>query len=145
MSLDRNLELVWHEAQPPRIDPLEKEKWIEALLSGEYEQCPGALQAEGKYCCLGVKFNLSVIEHPNSYRWRIYNTYDAVDVDGSADNAILPPLYAKELGLARDGVFVRWGVSDSGSEAYMGVETLADLNDNGFTFSQIADVIRYFL
>lgn len=31
-----------------------KRKWVEALLSGEYEQGEAALVDDGKYCCLGV-------------------------------------------------------------------------------------------
>lgn len=31
-----------------------KKKWLEALRSGKYEQGKGELFYEGKYCCLGV-------------------------------------------------------------------------------------------
>jgi hypothetical protein len=35
--------------------PIEfKQKWVEALRSGEYEQGSDALYKGGKYCCLGV-------------------------------------------------------------------------------------------
>lgn len=32
----------------------QKTNWIEALKSGKYKQTQGALQRDGKYCCLGV-------------------------------------------------------------------------------------------
>ena len=31
-----------------------KEKWVEALRSGEYKQGLGVLQVGGRFCCLGV-------------------------------------------------------------------------------------------
>jgi len=31
-----------------------QEKWLQALESGEYEQCREYLSEDGKYCCLGV-------------------------------------------------------------------------------------------
>ena len=41
-----------------------KEKWIEALLSGDYEQGQGQLVSNGKFCCLAVALD---IQDPN--RW----------------------------------------------------------------------------
>jgi hypothetical protein len=43
-----------------RMDPAVKEKWIEALRSGDYEQGKGALSIAGTYCCLGVLCDLAV-------------------------------------------------------------------------------------
>lgn len=31
-----------------------QQKWINALKSGEYEQCDGSLEDSNGYCCLGV-------------------------------------------------------------------------------------------
>ena len=36
-----------------------KQKWVDALRSGDYEQGKGALLASGKYCCLGVLCEVS--------------------------------------------------------------------------------------
>jgi hypothetical protein len=51
------------------LDPLLKDKWIEALRSGKYEQCHGILRSGGsswsnpeRYCCLGV---LADIAYPD--------------------------------------------------------------------------------
>lgn len=41
------------------MDKKLKKKWVEALLSGEYEQGAGCLEDEGKYCCLGVLCDVS--------------------------------------------------------------------------------------
>jgi hypothetical protein len=37
-----------------KMDPKIKEKWIEALRSGKYEQGEGTLNKDNKFCCLGV-------------------------------------------------------------------------------------------
>jgi len=37
-----------------------KKLWIEALRSGKYEQGRGALNKDGKFCCLGVLCDLAV-------------------------------------------------------------------------------------
>lgn len=31
-----------------------KEKWVKALRSGEYKQCTSQLHDKGRFCCLGV-------------------------------------------------------------------------------------------
>jgi hypothetical protein len=41
-----------------KMNPEWKEKWVEALESGEYEQGQGCLNGSGKFCCLGVLCDL---------------------------------------------------------------------------------------
>jgi hypothetical protein len=36
------------------VDAQIKQKWIEALRSGNYEQTTGSLREGNRYCCLGV-------------------------------------------------------------------------------------------
>lgn len=71
-----------------------KEKWLEALRSGEYEQGRGALKRgkDGygvKYCCLGVLCDLYVKDPLNNDRWRYsyvvvgYNTYSIEESSGT--------------------------------------------------------------
>jgi hypothetical protein len=38
-------------------------KWTEALRSGEYKQCKGKMEEDGKFCCLGVLTDLYNKEH----------------------------------------------------------------------------------
>lgn len=40
------------------MNPEVKEKWINALCSGQYEQAVGALTIDEGYCCLGVLCDL---------------------------------------------------------------------------------------
>ena len=50
----------------------EKEKWVAALRSGEYEQGFGKLEAEGlggmRYCCLGVLCHILGYNSSSAYR-----------------------------------------------------------------------------
>ena len=43
------------QVKQPRMPKKVKDKWIKALLSGEYEQAQGWMKTvDGKHCCLGV-------------------------------------------------------------------------------------------
>lgn len=45
------------------MKPEIKQKWIDALRSGEYQQDVGVLKTEKGYCCLGVLADLYNKEH----------------------------------------------------------------------------------
>jgi hypothetical protein len=47
------------EIASPKMDPVLKAKWIEALRSGEYQQTFGALRDNDGHCCLGVLCEVS--------------------------------------------------------------------------------------
>jgi len=52
------------------MNKLIKNRWIEALRSGQFPQGYEALQANGKFCCLGVvcelvKGEIALIVHPD--------------------------------------------------------------------------------
>ena len=36
------------------------QKWVDGLLSGEYEQGRGKLNKDGKFCCLGVACEVAI-------------------------------------------------------------------------------------
>jgi hypothetical protein len=42
------------------MKPEIKQRWVEALRSGQYRQGTGALRAHGHYCCLGVLCDLAI-------------------------------------------------------------------------------------
>jgi hypothetical protein len=92
-----------------------KQKWVEALRSGKYKQGHGTLKRYGKYCCLGVL--CSVVKTKN---W----------VGGK----FLPDHVQEKAGLtvAYPTVRTRDGINQS----------LANLNDIGMPFSEIADLIE---
>lgn len=126
---------------PYRMNARVKELWTKALRSGKYPQDRGYLRTKQGYCCLGVLCDLAVIEgvipqpqdtdpDDNEMGWYYYGT--------SALDDVLPQEVAEWAGLKNPGYpednpLVT--VNDS-------VTSLAELNDDGYTFARIADIIE---
>ena len=53
------------------MNPQIKQKWVDALRSGEYQQTKGRLRKEDKFCCLGVLCDLYGKE--NNVKWNLAN------------------------------------------------------------------------
>ncbi len=116
---------------PERMNPAIKAEWVAALRSGEYPQGRHWLENKGKYCCLGVLCDLAV-KKGDLQRfedgWRI--TYAAEH--GASEKTLPVAIYGIE------GILPGFMAGDH----YF---SLAAVNDIGFTFDQIADLIEYFL
>lgn len=100
-----------------------KQKWVNALRSGEYKQGKNYLRRKNSsgdtYCCLGVLFDV----------WKgdweeITNCYAAKNIDGTASTATLVRLLTKI------------DLSD------ITHNTLISMNDNGKSFHEIANWIE---
>ena len=105
-----------------------KQKWVDALRSGNYEQTTRQLRgSEDKFCCLGVLAN---IVDPDAWELR-GNTWLW---NGSA--MVLPRITRKELG------FVEY--QDHRSDEYRALEQgyYSAMNDAGKSFSDLADEIE---
>ena len=118
------------------MNPEIKTKWIEALRSGKYDQGMGNLKVgvsnDPAYCCLGVLCELAaeagvippgqLLEHePNNYSHYFLG-----------EDEFLP-----------DEVMT-WANLDSNNGAFsdrFGESCLTDLNDNGKSFDDLADII----
>ncbi len=106
------------------MKPEIKAKWLEALRSGEYKQTKERLATEdGKFCCLGVLCELALAEGITS------KGKDEEGIFYDSSHKSMPPTAVLE-----------WSnVSrDYGLTTY----DIAELNDNGKTFSEIADIIE---
>lgn len=105
--------------------------WVEALRSGQYEQAQKQLRSiDNKFCCLGVLCELVGIRahlEINQNRMSYYH------YEGNSD--FLPNSVKTTVGMAslNGGVIIL-------SEGI--VTNLADLNDDGKTFAEIADIIE---
>ena len=166
-----NLRLEWEPKQPERIDPEIKAKWLEALRSGEYPQTEGMLQrttplpnAPGfpetpkGYCCLGVLAD-TLVDDEEKVVWRFESLKLTGNVKGFAvlsvwsdkledyreEESVLPDVLAERLHMTVDGELGDFKVWNHNRVVEEGSMRLTSLNDNGFTFSQIADLIEYFL
>ena len=102
-----------------------RKKWVEALRSGKYKQGTGLLFDGEKYCCLGVLCEVAKINRSfNDNGFFIYGDSEAFASSPEAMNFV---------GLETEsGSF--W--SDN-SENH-----LTRLNDDGATFSELADIIE---
>ena len=116
-----------------------KERWVEALRSGKYEQGTGTLTTgSGRYCCLGVLCDLAVadgvIEPP---------TLSAGD-DVMAYGTKAEPEY-----MHLPGAVQLWAGLGQGSPEVLvdpdedSWQELVELNDDtGLSFHEIADIIE---
>lgn len=137
------------------------EAWIEELRSGRREQATGALchiDENGKqsFCCLGVVTDMYAaqigISKEISTAHHLNFSDPQVRYGEHGENAVLPVEMIDFLGLPhnqRNPSFDLPLTSEQIEQAEVDgmpyIICLAELNDDGFTFEQIADVIQYFL
>jgi hypothetical protein len=98
------------------MNPEIKAKWVTALRSGEYEQGNFCLKSEAGYCCLGVLCEISGMPFEE---W-----------------AGVPPYeICQWAGLASSNPIVKTVEEET-------CRSLANLNDGGMSFNNIADIIE---
>lgn len=108
-----------------------KEKWLAALRSGEFKQGKERLKNGDTYCCLGVLTELYRREHGGV--WTDEDDF-ATSTSGRGQSKALPPLSVQW-----------WAELDDTNPIVLtptGPEPVASLNDQGSTFSEIADLIE---
>ncbi len=109
-----------------------KALWIAALRSGVYTQAQGSLRSRDAFCCLGVACD---IFKQGEEIWE-YGVFKLAAGAVSSHAMFLPECILARMGLEEKAprLFIRgeW-------------HKLHNLNDGGFTFSQIADLIEEFL
>lgn len=165
----------FHILDVPRINEEAKALWLAALESEEYKDKQGryALQThDGNFCCLGVYCKESGV--PTEVRgstWRVpgSNPHNYIEVDmiffgvgNEATQTLIPTGYeipwadmeagnrARILGNSNgftgyEDLFIARSQDHSDFLPNGTAWSLPKLNDAGFTFTQIADIIRYFL
>jgi hypothetical protein len=114
------------------MDAKVKAEWLKALRSEEYEQGTGYLRdKQDRFCCLGVLCDLAVKAkvipepHQREGSWH-YG-------DGPEDALYLP-----------DEVMHWAGLDDFNPGSNDGRPVLSDMNDEHYTFTEIADTIEQF-
>ena len=108
-------------------------RWVKALRSGEYKQGSGALRMGDEFCCLGVACDLF---DNNGWRPSGYDLLDNYLMNGIVKVGSLPKEVMHWLGLADSSGYFMVGCTQ-GQWA-----SLADANDGGATFDEIADLIE---
>lgn len=124
---------------PEKMNPEIKTQWLEALRSGAYTQAQGELIIEnGNMCCLGVLCDLFHKANPGRMEWvpdqKALRLSDADPIAPFSSH--IPP---KEV--------CDWaGLTDSNPTIpENNYDTLAEHNDGGKTFLEIADYIEKYL
>ena len=119
-----------------KLKPEIKEEWVAALRSGQYYQGQGQLHSSrfGTHCCLGVLCDIaakkenSTIEH---YRW----AHTEMPNPALKELVSATPLTDEEKAHSSSG----WEIT---GELMPLNSTLADLNDEGVSFANIASLIE---
>ena len=107
-------------------------QWIAALRSGDYQQARHRLRdCDDAFCCLGVLCNLHAQAHPEEAKTQTRPRH----------------YYNESIALPREvrnwsGVKTNCGMRRATGLTVGETDSLANLNDTGHTFSQIADVIE---
>lgn len=120
-----------------------KEEWLTALRSGEYKQAYGSLcrvddEGNKSFCCLGVYMDL--LEKRGLAKSNIENDEDgsgakvmaySFDESDEPQQAVLPK-----------SVVAKSFFPDSNPNLNDVFDSIAEINDEGHTFSDIADLIE---
>lgn len=112
------------------------QRLVDALRSGEFEQCQGSLKKGSNYCCLGVACELYRREHTEA-RWETDDEGKEMFFmhEGGAypDKSWLPPEVQEWLGLQDyGGCYIKEDTHQS----------LYRHNDDGMSFAGIATLIE---
>jgi len=119
------------------MNPRIKQRWLDALRSGEYKQTTGNLRDINGFCCLGVLCDLQAQERSTNWVKR-NNSY------GLYGEAQTLPLSVQEwAGLDNDiGGMVDFEYEKDGV-MYVKSESLPEINDTwNKNFNEIADLIE---
>ena len=121
-----------------------KAKWLEALRSREYRQSRYRLRSlDNGFCCLGVLCDIYTKEVGGSWKHNKAEFSDAYDmVSDSGHESVTSELPS----FVRNWAYLEWfnpQVHVAKGECDFVPATLAELNDEGRSFKEIADIIDH--
>ena len=120
------------------MNPEIKARWVAALQSGEYSQTSDALRIENSFCCLGVLCDLYVKDGLGKWEDRIEDGETVFATVGES-GVLLPEEVGRWAGLPTTRPITPLpGPQDA-------CIYLADLNDRGSLFPEIASLIEQYL
>jgi hypothetical protein len=133
-----------------KMNPQVKEKWIDALRSGKYEQGSEKLRGADGYCCLGVLCDLYSQEKNQEWDFRGYSenseeespdTMDYWYFDGESE--FLPDSVREWAGMTFKNPQVRVDVTeDENEDNWFYHSEIANLNDSGYSFVELSKLIE---
>jgi hypothetical protein len=115
-------------------------QWVKALRSGEYKQGRSSLRNKDHFCCLGVLCDLHSKTDGHRATWSVPDfcgdmKYGAIDKNETE----LPASVMRWAGMHSPNPVLEFS---SLAEPVLEFPSLAELNDNGRTFGEIADLIE---
>lgn len=134
----------YDETEKERMNPVVKAEWLKRLRSGEYSRSEGCLKGlEGGFCCLGVLTDIWAAETGTEWFMSYGGTTWSIGTGG--ESAVTPVSVMEWSNLKNSTGTLLLGdyVKASGRREFY--VTLSNLNDEGMTFEEIADVIDYAL
>ena len=123
-----------------------KEVWVNALRSGKYEQGSEKLRSVTGYCCLGVLCDIYAQEHNTQWEFRGDEEINPQPMDYwyfDEHSEFLPESVMNWAELKTHNPTVRIDVEDNEDEDnWYYKDELSNVNDSGYDFSQIANLIE---
>jgi hypothetical protein len=128
-----------------KMNPKVKQKWIDALRSGEYVQGKEKLRSVSGYCCLGVLCDIYAEETNTEWKFRGNEETNLQPKDYwyfGDQSEFLPEFVMDWAGLSLNCPVVKIDVEADGEDSWFHNEGLADLNDSGYTFNDLSKLIE---
>jgi hypothetical protein len=129
-----------------KMNPEVKQKWIDALRSGKYDQGSEKLRSVQGYCCLGVLCDLYSKEQSKDWDFVECEETNLQPKDYwyfEGESEFLPDSVREWAGMACKNPSVRVDVTDNDDEDdWFYHDEIANLNDSGYTFKELSNVIE---
>ena len=128
------------------MNPEVKQKWIDALRSGKYEQGCERLRSVSGYCCLGVLCDLYAQEHDVEWDFRGNEETNLQPMDYwyfDDQSEFLPKVVMNWAGLKTHNPSVKVDIEDNddGDNSFY-TDEIANVNDSGYTFNDLSKIIQ---
>ena len=127
------------------MNPEVKQKWIDALRSGEYEQGKEKLRSVSGYCCLGVLCDIYAKETNTEWKFRGNEETNLQPQDYwyfGDQSEFLPEFVMEWAGLSLNCPLVEIDVEIDVEDHWISNDGLADLNDSGYNFNDLSKLIE---
>lgn len=124
-----------------------RERWVNELKSGDYDQDTSYLKTDDGYCCLGVLCDIEGVEWSEETKGgeRGYMFGPDGEAEGLNLNLVEKYLLNGVQGQLNDTIFwfeSAWAMSAPQEQySYSSYDSLAEANDDGRTFDEIAELI----
>lgn len=122
-----------------QMHPVAKKRGVDALLSGQYRQGQSCLRnKENKFCCLGVLTDIYSKE--TGVPWNERPTQMGTEYNFGGDAIVLPSVVQQWAELESENPDT--DIERHSSLHYPVRKSLAELNDEGKSFKEIAEIIE---